>query len=310
MKRVLSFILKLLISGALLLYLFYFSGIVDVQEVIKTLKQTRLPVFFSAFFICLIAVLISTKRWSLFLPETVKYSRLLSLFFIGSFFNTFLPGLIGGEVVKTFYLYKDIGKGDTSIASVFMDRYMGVSAMIGVSLIALVGGYSYINETEIRWLIPILCAAFLIASFILWGLNWGRIRGLGAFYTLLMEYKANKGIIYKGLLLAFLLQVIGVIEVYVLSLAIGLEVPIIYFFIFVPIINAVSAIPISIAGLGVRETGFAALFNMVFAEVGVTSGQAVSLSMLIFAVMCLVNLIGGEEYLRIRKLPEKRIRDT
>jgi hypothetical protein len=32
--------------------------------------------------------------------------------------------------------------------------------------------------------------------------------------------------------------------------------------------------------------------------------------MLIFAVMCLVNLIGGEEYLRIRKLPEKRIRDT
>lgn len=302
MKRILSFILKLLISGALLLYLFYFSGVVDIQEVIKTLKQTRLSIFIIVFFICLSTVFISTKRWSLFLPKTMKYSRLFSLFFIGSFFNTFLPGLVGGEVIKTFYLYRDMGKGGTSIASVFMDRYMGFSAMIGISLIAFIGGYSHIKGTEIVWFIPILCSVFLIANFLLWKINWGKIKGLTAFYLPLMEYKTNRGIIYNGLLLSLIVQVIGITEVYLLSLAIGLKVPIIYFFIFVPIINVVSAIPISIAGLGIRETGFAALFNMVFTKVGVTSDQAVSISMLIFAVMCLVNLIGGVEYLRIRKL--------
>jgi len=41
---------------------------------------------------------------------------------------------------------------------------------------------------------------------------------------------------------------------------------------------------------------------MVFSKLGVTSDHAVSLSMLLFIAMCLVNLIGGIEYLRIKKL--------
>jgi uncharacterized membrane protein YbhN (UPF0104 family) len=242
----------------------------------------------------------------LFLPETIKYSRLLSLFFIGSFFNTFLPGRVGGDVIKTLYLYRDTGKGGTSIASVFMDRYMGLVAIVVISLIAFIGGYSYIKDTEIVWLIPLALSIFLVVNFILWWVNWGKIKFLNAFYVPLMEYKTRKRIIYNALLLSLIIQVISILEVYLLSLSIGLKVPIIYFFIFVPIISVISAIPISIAGLGVRETGFTALFKMVFSDLGVTSAQAVSLSVLLFAVMCLINLIGGIEYLRIKKL----IRDT
>ncbi len=225
--------------------------------------------------------------------------------FISHFFNTFLPGRVGGEVVRTFYIYRDIGKGDVSLASVFMDKYMGFSAIVGISLIAFIGGYSNFKGTEIVWLIPVSSSIFLIASIIFWGINWGKIKGISAFYTHLMEYKTKKGIIYKGLVLSFIIQVISIVEIYLLLLAIGITVPIIYFFIFVPIINAISAIPITIGGLGLREVGFATLFSMFFTELGVTSNQAVSLSLLIFSVMILVNLIGGIEYLRIGKLSEK-----
>lgn len=238
MKKIFSFALKLLISGILLLYLFYFSGIVDVQEVIKTLEQTRLLIFILVLLICLSNVFITTKRWSFFLPENTKYSRLVSLFFIGYFFSTFLPGRIGGDIVKTFYLYRDIGKGGISIASVFMDRYMGLSAITGISLIAFTGGYSYFKGSEIVWFIPIVCSIFLIASFILWRANWGKIKGVSALYAPLMEYKTKKRIIYNGLILSFIIQ-------------------------------------------------------------------AISLSLLIFATMILVNSIGGVEYIRIGKLPEK-----
>ncbi|TNF52087.1 flippase-like domain-containing protein, partial [bacterium] len=165
MKKILSLVLKLLTSSALLIYLFYFSGIVDIQEVIKTLKETRLWIFFFVFFIGICNVLITTKRWSLFLPENIKYSRLVSLYFIGYFFNTFLPGRIGGDIVKTFYLYRDTGKGGISIASVFLDRYMGLSAIIGISLIAFIGGYSNFKDTDIVWFIPVVCSIFLVASF-------------------------------------------------------------------------------------------------------------------------------------------------
>ncbi len=305
MKKIFSFILKVLVSGILLLYLFYFSGMVDVQEVIEILKQTRLSIFILVLLICLSNVFITTKRWSFFLPENTKYSRLVSLCFIGYFFSTFLPGRIGGDIVKTFYLYRDIGKGGISIASVFMDRYMGLSAITGISLIAFIGGYSYFKGSEIVWFIPIVCSIFLIASFIFWRVNWGKIKGVSALYAPLMEYRTKKRIIYNGLILSFIIQAISIIEVYLLSIAIGLTVPIIYFFIFVPIINAISAIPVTIAGLGIREAGFAALFNMFFIKLGVNSDQAISLSLLIFATMILVNSIGGVEYIRIGKLPEK-----
>jgi uncharacterized membrane protein YbhN (UPF0104 family) len=309
MKKLLAITLKLLASGALLLYLFYFSGIVDIQEVIKTLKETRLSIFIYVFLIGICNVLITSKRWSLFLPEKIKYSRLVSLYFIGYFFNTFLPGRIGGDIIKSFYLYRDISEGGVTIMSVFIDRYLGLSAIIGISLIAFAGGYSYFKGTDIVWFIPVVCIVFLIASILFWNINWGKIRGMNAFYTHLSEYKKKKRLIYNGLLLSFIVQGLCTIEVYLLSIAIGLKVPIIYFLIFVPIINAISTIPVTIAGLGVREVSFTTLFNMFFIKLGVTSNQAVSLSLLTFATMILINLIGGIEYLRIGKLPEKDSRN-
>jgi uncharacterized membrane protein YbhN (UPF0104 family) len=307
LKRTLSFLIKFIVSSGLLLYLFYFSGIVDVQGVIKTLKQTQLSIFIPAFIIYLGTLFVSTKRWSLFLPVQMKYSRLVSLYFIGSFFNTFLPGLVGGDAVKAFYLYKDTGKGGVSLVSVFMDRYMGLAAMICIGLIAFAVGYSYVMGTEIVWFIPVLCAGFLLASFILWYINWGRIKLLSVFYSPLIELKSKKKTLFKALVLALIVQMMGITSVYILSLSIGLNVPPVYFFIFVPIISAIAAVPISIAGLGLRETGFAALFSIVFAKVGVTPAQATGLSLLTFATMCLVNLIGGVEYLRIGKPPAKKV---
>ncbi len=305
-KKILGFAVKLVVSGGLLLYLFYFSDIVDIQGVMKTLKQTRLPIFFLAFFVYLCTILISSKRWSLFLPEPMKYPRLVSLYFIGAFFSTFLPGLVGGDAVKAFYLYKDTGKGGASLVSVFMDRYMGLTAMVSIGLIAFLGGYFYVEGTEIVWMVPILCGSFLLASLILWKLNWGKIKILNIFYEPLMGFKTETTIIIKALLLSFIIQMFGITSAYILSLSIGLDVPIVYFFIFVPIISVISAIPISIAGLGLRETSFAALFNIVFAKVGVSSDQAVGLSMLVFTIMCMANLIGGVEYVRLKKLPQKK----
>lgn len=305
MKKLLGFTLKLLISVALLAYLFYFSDLVDMREVTDTLKQTRLLIFICVVLIGIGNVLITSKRWSLFLPEKIQYSRVVSLYLIGYFFNTFLPGRIGGDIIKSYYIYRDTGEGGISILSVFIDRYLGLCAIVGISLIACAGGYSYFKDSDIVWFIPAVAIVFLIASFLFWRLNWGNIRGLHALYTHLTEYKKKKKCIYQGFILSFLVQGLCILEVYLLSTAIGMKVPIIYFFIFVPVINALSAIPVTVAGLGVREISFTAFFNMFFAELGVHSSEAVSLSLLAFATMTLINLLGGIEYLRIRALTEK-----
>lgn len=296
MKRILSLVLKLSLSG-ILLYIFFSQ--VDIQSVIKTVKQTDLLLFVLGFFLYLSTVFISARRWSLFLPQSLRYSKLLSLYFIGSFFNTFLPGLVGGDAIKAFYLYRYTGEGTggTSLASVFMDRYIGFTAMMGIGFVAFITGYTYITGTEIIWVIPILCGGFLLGSLILWRINWGKIKTLNSFYIPLMGYKAKKKIICRGLLLGFSVHFIGIICVYILSLSIGLKVPVIYFFIFIPIISAASAIPVSLAGLGIREAGFVILFG----SAGVSAEEALSLSLLMFAIMCAVNMLGGIEYLRVGK---------
>jgi uncharacterized membrane protein YbhN (UPF0104 family) len=305
MKRLSVYLLKFFISGALLFYLFFLSGTVDVQEVLEVLKHTRLFMLIPAFLICICGALVSAKRWSLFLPEDMVFSRLVSLYFIGYFFNTFLPGRVGGEVIKTFYIYKDTGRGSVSIASVFLDRYMGISAMVGISLIAFTAGYPAFKGTYIAWLIPAVCGIFLITSILLWRVDWGKIKGMTDFYTSIMDYATRKGALYKGLILSFIIQAISISEIYILSIALGLSVPLIYFFIFVPVINAITTIPVTIAGLGLREVGFTMLFSMFFERLGATANQAVSLSLLILLVMITVNMIGGIEYIRMKKLPGK-----
>ncbi len=299
MKKILNLGLKLLVSS-ILLYIFLSRA--DVSSVITTLKQTNIPLFITAYLTYISALFISTKRWSLFLPRGLKYLKLVSLYFIGSFFNTFLPGLIGGDAVKAFYLYRHIGKGGLSLAAVFMDRYMGLSAMGGIALISFIVGYPYIKGTEIVWLIIIFLFSFLVASFILWNINWGKIKFLNAFYTPLMDYKTQKKVILKGLMLGFVIQCISILCVYILSRSIGLDVSIVYFFMFIPIIFVAAAVPVSFAGLGIREAGFILLFT----KVGVTEAEALSLSLLVFTAMCMVNLLGGIEYLRIGKPPERK----
>ena len=54
--------------------------------------------------------MLSTLRWKLLLPEKFKFRKLFSLYMMGSFFGTFLPGIIGGDAVRAYYLNKDAKK--------------------------------------------------------------------------------------------------------------------------------------------------------------------------------------------------------
>lgn len=101
----------------------------DIEKSKSITLHLSLPLYLSTF-------IFSTKRWSLFISssqdpsDNVPFRRLLSLYFIGAFFSTFLPGIVGGDAVKGYYLYKSNGRGGAVLASIFIDRYLGFSALI------------------------------------------------------------------------------------------------------------------------------------------------------------------------------------
>jgi len=92
-------------------------------------------------------------------------------------------------------------------------------------------------------------------------------------------------------------QVVIIFAVYVLSLGLKIDVPLLPLFIFVPIISTISSVPISISGLGVREASFVLLFG----SLGINPAQATAVSFAYFLSVATGSLPGLIEYLRYKK---------
>jgi len=286
---------KLLVSSGLLYFVISKTG---ADKVISTLKGINPLAFFLAVFIYIFAIYLSSVRWRLLLHEEFELRKLFSLYFIGSFFNHLLPGIIGGDAVKAYYLYKDTGKGAPAIASVFMDRYIGFTALMCVGLTAFPFGLRYFRGSYIEWILPLMVFLFILGSFVIFGLKVGRrIRLLSGFYDYFSLYKGKKTVILKTFFLSLIVQVVIIFAVYVLSLGLKVDVPLLPLFIFVPIIATISSVPISISGLGVREASFVLLFG----SLGIKPAQATAVSFAWFLSVATGSLPGLIEYLRYKK---------
>lgn len=286
---------KILVSSGLLYFVISKTG---ADKVISTLKGINPLAFLLAVSIYIFAIYISSLRWRLLLHEEFGLRKLFSLYFIGSFFNHLLPGIIGGDAVKAYYLYKDTGKGGPAIASVFMDRYIGFTALMFVGLSAFPFGLRYFRGSYIEWILPLMVLLFLLGSFIIFGLKAGkRVRFLSGLYDYFSLYKGKKPVLLKTFFLSLIVQVVIVFAVYVLSLGLKTEVPLLPLFIFVPIISTISSIPISISGLGVREASFVLLFG----SLGIQPAEATAVSFAYFLSVATGSLPGLIEYLRYKK---------
>ena len=294
-NKAILLLLKVLVSAGLLFVVISKTGI---DKVLSTLQGISVPSFVLAVLIYILSILISTFRWRLLLHERFRISRLFSLYFIGSFFNHLLPGIIGGDAVKAYYLYRDTGRGAPAVASVFMDRYIGFAALMLVGLIAFPFGFRYFHGSYIEWLLPLIILFFITASLALFGLRVGRrITFLSGFYDYFALYRGKKSVIVKTLCISVVIQTIVICAVYVLSRGLGVNVPLLPLFIFIPVISTIATIPVSISGIGVREASFVLLFGFL----GISPAQATAVSFAWFLSVATGSLPGLVEYLRYKR---------
>src|SRR3546814_3733401 len=93
---------------------------------------------------------------------------------------------------------------------------------------------------------------------------------------------------------AICFQLFRVLQVVAAAWALGLDFPIAHFFIFVPIVNLLTQIPLTVGGLGLREAGFVSLFGVV----GMNAESALALSLLVYAMSVAATLPGAWFFLR------------
>ncbi|MEK6791420.1 MAG: lysylphosphatidylglycerol synthase transmembrane domain-containing protein [Deltaproteobacteria bacterium] len=312
MKNILSVLLKVCVSGFILYVLF---SKIDMALFWRTAISVKpyVIVLIALFFVCTQAV--STYRWSIVLKKDmeVKYFKLLSIYFIGMFFNNFLPTMVGGDLVKGYFLYRYSQRGDVSFASMFMDRYSGFTALMVLTALSLIPGYALIKGTPLPIFLALLIGAFVMASLVIWVgslhtwvmalLSMVRFFGINkkidAFYNVLMSYKKHRGLLVKIFLCSLFVQSGVIIGYYLLGVQLGINISIGYYFLLIPLTTVISMLPLSLAGLGIREGAFIFLFPMV----GATKEQAVTLSLMWFAITAIVSIIGGVEYIRMGGMP-------
>lgn len=302
--------LKVLVSAALLFFLF---GRVERGEFFRMiLSANPQAIVFSALLYAGLQCL-SAYRWSVILKGdvSVTYRELLSMYFMGMFFNNFLPTLVGGDFVKGYYLYRKTGKGDVAFASILMDRYSGFTALMAITLAALVLGWRFVHGVGGDSLVSVfllLIGGFTGMSLFLWfeGLHgWlmeiiGRVRLFGlnekldTFYRVFMGYKGKRAVFLKILLFSFVIQSGVIICYFAVGRGIGLDVPLGYFFLFIPLSTVASMLPFSVAGLGVRE----GVLVFLFTRVGATKEEALGMGIVWFMVLLSISTVGAFEYIR------------
>jgi len=313
MKKSALTALKILVSVGILVYLF--TRVVHIGDLWTNLKEAKLSYFLAAVAVYTGVQTLSAFRWYLLLKPvniTTSFARIFALFYLGMYFNFFLPSSIGGDFFKVYYLNKETGRLSASTASVFVDRDIGMGGLLVVALVAAAWGGTRVPPGDGVLLAPIFALiglAFVAANFALFYrptykvlhrlLRMFRMRRADEKVESLFEsvnsYRGKWRLAAVALLISLGVQVGCVIVNMLAAQAIGLQTKNgwVDYLVFIPAIGLIGMIPLSVNGAGWREASYILLFTSVGAE----AHQAATLSLLWLGVMVVTSLPGGLIYI-------------
>ena len=249
-----------------------------------------------------LAQLASAWRWRCLaapLGFEVPLSRMASLYFVGMFFNLVLPTSVGGDAMRVWLLTRQAPayrwRWASALLSVFADRFSGLAVLVAM---AGLGALATPLPAAMAWAVAgvVACLAAglaclpalpLLERLPLAGKPAAKVR------QMLRAYALQPGTQAAALLLSVVVQMANVAMVWLMAVALGLQVPFAYLMVAVPLLCLLMLLPVSVGGHGVREAGLALLL----APAGVPAAAAVSLSLAWTAGYALVASAGGLIYL-------------
>jgi hypothetical protein len=309
MKRAAATLLKLAVSAGIYVYIF---NKVDVRHLWEVLREAKLRYFIAAVALYLLIQALSAYRWYLLLgPPGIEasYGKILALYFVGMYFNFFLPTAIGGDVIRVYYIQKRTRSLSAATASVFLDRDLGMAALLFMALVfSALAGTSF-KGMPLAAAFALVMAAFIAANLaIFYKPSYDLLhRLLGAFkmkraderverlFNSVNSYRGRWGLIAIAAIISLGVQV-GCSMVNLLSArAIDLNTRNgwVDYLVLIPATGLMSMIPISAGGMGWREAAYIVLFS----SVGATQSQALALALLWLGVLVATSLPGGIIYL-------------
>lgn len=298
-------ILKVVVSLSLLTFIFLN---LDLPAFLQSIRGADPWWMTAALTMMMLGVVIRALRWQILLTAIgvpVPLINLTAIYFIGFLFNNLLPSGLGGDAIRMLELKPYAEHGSDTVTSVIVDRFLGLSALQAIALIALLFDWRAVPSAFAYFTVAIFVGGLIIGALLInrrlymWLQEHVKpfrlltnIKMIGRLFESFQRYPLSA--LGKSYLVAFLFNLVHITMHTFIGWGLGMTATLVQYAVFVPITSLALLVPISFAGLGVREETYRQLFG----QVGVPSETAVAMSLLVyfFGNIC-TGLIGGVIYL-------------
>jgi uncharacterized protein (TIRG00374 family) len=265
------------------------------------------------------ALLIGVVRWRIVLEAQglhLPLGRATRISLVAQFFNSFLLGSTGGDLIKAYYAARETHHKKTeAVTTVFVDRSVGLWSMLLFASLMMAPNYAMLRASRDVGVPALFILAMLVGLSVVLGVAfWGGVskslprareylrrlpKGemLERALDSCREFGKQKSFLLKTIAISLLVNVIWVVQVIVLGRGLDLAIPPLALFVIVPVIFCISALPITPNGLGVREN----LFVLMLGVVNVPMTAALSVSLIASAQGLFWSLVGGSIYIGVRE---------
>ena len=303
------------------------------ENLTKTFRRMDVGVFGAALVVFTLGQATIAFRWRLLLRTqsiALALPTAIRLHFLGLFYNNFMPGAVGGDVLRAWYVTKHTDKKFEAVLSVFVDRIVGLLSTLliaaafytlfmrgeaaGLTVSGRNGAVTWLIANRLALALGVGVAVGILC--VLLALRPTRIRlmkigsHLWLHFTAIARRTKEAAIIYcsRPLTIAavfgltVLVQIAVITAYWFLGRTLGIAAPAKYYYVCFTLTWVFGAIPVSIGGAVVVET----LFVILFVELaGVEAELALALALCQRIIWMVTSLPGAVIHLIGAHLPKE-----
>ena len=283
---------------------------VDLLDILEHWRETNwILLVTSAVTLHVVFVVLKSIRLKIILKhygieKSVAWLTIIQ--FRGNFVKNFIPGGFTGDIYKTYAIIKDGDVSQNAISTVLMEKTFGISALLLLSLSSLFYGLYWLKEPVFRQIqSPVLIASgsffalimliyFLFKTEIL-NFAFRKYNPLMKFIDSLRQITgifSDYHVLLQIVILSFLIQFVLISWYWAVATIIELKISFLIFLAIIPIVEILVTLPISIGGIGVRES----VLIILLGPFGVSLEEAISFSMLSFIIMTVIRVFSGSAF--------------
>jgi hypothetical protein len=233
--------------------------------------------------------------WRLLAAQEIRIApwEVIRLTFLGQLFNQIVPGTVGGDLVKAWYVARHTPHKGKVLMTLFVDRLVGLTEMTLLSLVmilVLVGGGADLGPLRTPMLSVAVVLALATGAFV--ALFWPGLRRALRLDRLVRrlpfaeqiasaergagQFGRRPGVLVEGLGLSLAAHVCWIAGLAAIGVGLGLPAAWYSYFLYIPLIYIIGSVPLTPGGVGLIEH----FFLVFFVASGATASQVLALALL------------------------------